>query len=195
MCVLRFTSSTTWRFSHSSAGKESTCNAGDPASIPGLGRSPGEGKGYPLQYSGLENSTDSIAHGVAKSWTWLSNFHHPHGGKYPHCWPSLLHTRVAYLALLYCLPVTLLPICLLPKSYSSFRWQFKCRFLWQALLDSYILSDTFLPIIYHKCESESCSVVPDPLWTRGLNSPWNSPGQNSGVGSLSLFQGVFPTQG
>ena len=43
-----------------SADKESTCNAGDLGSIPGLGRSPGEGKGYPLQYSGLENSMDSI---------------------------------------------------------------------------------------------------------------------------------------
>ena len=37
--------------------------------IPGLGRSPGEGKGYPLQYSGLQNSMDCIAHGVTKSWT------------------------------------------------------------------------------------------------------------------------------
>ena len=43
--------------------------------IPGLGRSPGEGKSYSLQYSGLENSMDSIVHGVAKSWTRLSNFH------------------------------------------------------------------------------------------------------------------------
>ena len=58
-----------------SAGKESTCNAGDLGSIPGLERSPGEGKGYPLQYSGLENSMDCIVHGVAKSWTRLSNFH------------------------------------------------------------------------------------------------------------------------
>ena len=40
-------------------GKESTCNAEDQGSIPGLGRSPGEGKGHPLQYSGLENSMDS----------------------------------------------------------------------------------------------------------------------------------------
>ena len=45
-------------FPHSSVGKESACNAGDPGSIPGLGRSPGEGKGYPLQYSGMENSMD-----------------------------------------------------------------------------------------------------------------------------------------
>ena len=43
--------------------------------MPGLGRSPGEGTGYPLQYSSLENSMDCIVHGVAKSWTWLSNFH------------------------------------------------------------------------------------------------------------------------
>ena len=64
----------------SSAGKESACNAGDPGSIPGSGRSPGEGNCYPLQYSGLENSMDrgawgAIVHGVAMSWTQLSNFH------------------------------------------------------------------------------------------------------------------------
>ena len=58
-----------------SAGKESACNAGDLGSIPGLGRSPGEGKGYPLQYSGLENSTDCTVHEVSKSRTQLSNFH------------------------------------------------------------------------------------------------------------------------
>ena len=46
--------------------KKSTCNAGDLGSIPGLGRSPGEGKGYPLQYSDLENSMDCIVHGTAK---------------------------------------------------------------------------------------------------------------------------------
>ena len=51
------------------AGKESSCNAGDLGLIPGLGRSPGEGKRYPLWYSGLENSMDCIVHGVAKSWT------------------------------------------------------------------------------------------------------------------------------
>ena len=64
-----------------SAGKESTCNVGDLGWIPGLGRSPGEGKGYPLQYSGLENSTDCIVHGIGKSWTRLSDFHfHFHPG-------------------------------------------------------------------------------------------------------------------
>ena len=53
----------------SSAGEESSCKAGDLGSIPRLGRSPGEGIGYPLQYSGLENSMDS------QSWTGLSDFH------------------------------------------------------------------------------------------------------------------------
>ena len=52
-----------------SADIESTCNAGDLGSILGLGRSPGEGKGYPLQYSGLENSMDYVVHGVTKSQT------------------------------------------------------------------------------------------------------------------------------
>ena len=54
-----------------SAGKDSACNAADLGSIPGLGRSPGEGKGYTRQYSGLENSMDCLVHGVAQSWTQL----------------------------------------------------------------------------------------------------------------------------
>ena len=62
-------------FPDGSAGKESTCNAGDLGWIPGLGRSPGEGTGHPLQYSGLENSTDSIVPAVTKSRTQLSDFH------------------------------------------------------------------------------------------------------------------------
>ena len=53
-------------FHGGSAGKESACNVGDLGSIPGLERSPGEGKGYALQYSGLENSMDCVVHGVAE---------------------------------------------------------------------------------------------------------------------------------
>ena len=56
-----------------SAGKESACNARDLGSVTGLERSPGEGKGYPLQYSGL-NSMDCIVHGFTKSQTRLSDF-------------------------------------------------------------------------------------------------------------------------
>ena len=60
-------------FPGGSDGKESACNAGDLGSIPGLGRSPGEGNSYPLQCSGLENSMDrgawqTIIHEVAESW-------------------------------------------------------------------------------------------------------------------------------
>jgi len=62
-------------FPGGSAGKESTCNVGDLDSIPGLERSPGKGKSYPLQYSGLENSMDCIVHGVTKSRTPLIDFH------------------------------------------------------------------------------------------------------------------------
>ena len=60
--------------------KKSACNARDLGSIPGLGRSRGEGKGYPIQYSGLENSRDCVVPGVAKSQTRVSDihFHFPH---------------------------------------------------------------------------------------------------------------------
>ena len=54
-------------FLSGSAGKESVCSTGDLGSIPVLGRFPGEGNNYPLQYSGLENCIDCVAHGVAKS--------------------------------------------------------------------------------------------------------------------------------
>ena len=55
--------------------EDSACNVGDSDSVPGLGRSPGEGKGYPLQYSGLENSMDYIVLGIVKSQIGLSDFH------------------------------------------------------------------------------------------------------------------------
>ena len=66
-------------FTGGSGSKESACSAGDLGSIPGLGRSPGEGNGYPLQYSGLENSKDrgaweATVHGLAKSRRRLSDF-------------------------------------------------------------------------------------------------------------------------
>ena len=56
-----------WGSSGGSAGKESACNVGDLGLIPGLGRSPGERKGYPFQHSGLENSRECIVHGVTES--------------------------------------------------------------------------------------------------------------------------------
>ena len=78
-----------------SASQESACNAGDLGLILGLGRSPGERKGYPLQYSGLENSMECIVHGVSKSRTQLCDFH--------------LYIKNVYICILYraryfCLP-------------------------------------------------------------------------------------------
>ena len=62
------------KFPGGSDGKEFASNVRDPGSISGWGRSPGEGNGYALQYSGLENSMDCIVHGVTKNWTLLSDF-------------------------------------------------------------------------------------------------------------------------
>ena len=73
--------------SKSSDSTESACNAGGPGLIPGLGSSPGEGNGNPLQYSCLENSMDRGVHGVTKSQTWLSNWHtqtHTHRHTHTH---------------------------------------------------------------------------------------------------------------
>ena len=91
-------------FPGSSAGKESACNAGDLGSISGLGRSAGEGKGYPLQYSGLENSMDCIVHGVWKNGTWMSIFH-------SHTW-----------RILWCAPFNLKGICFVVVQSLSHVW-------------------------------------------------------------------------
>ena len=82
-------------FPGGSAGKESTCNVGDLGLIPGLGRSPGKGKDYPLQYSGLENFMDRIVHGVTKSGTQLSDFHSLHF-KDIAIYSSILGVRMLY---------------------------------------------------------------------------------------------------
>ena len=82
-------------------GKEFACNAGNLGSIPGLGRSPGEGKGYSLQYSGLENSMDCIVHGVAKSQKRLSDCHFT--SYFSHfIFPSVSEFTVVVIQLLSC---------------------------------------------------------------------------------------------
>ena len=120
-----------------SAGKESACNVGDLGSIPGLGRSPGEGKGYPLQYPGLENSMDCIVLGVTKSQTRLSDFHFP--------LPKLLTSSTLKRKHLFPLPraslwrwshasLEILLLDMIPKHWrvSSFSWgesgTVKCQF-------------------------------------------------------------------
>ena len=100
-------------FPGGSDGKESSGNVGDLGSIPGLGRSPGEGNVYPLQYSGLENPMDREAwqatvHGVANSRTQLSDF------PFPRHLVSVCLVRACYARQCPCvLPVlhSLLPAC------------------------------------------------------------------------------------
>ena len=73
-CILILFDDTFSGFPGGSDGKESSCNTGDLHSVPGLGRSPGEGNGFPLQYSGLENSMDCKVHDVANSRTQRATF-------------------------------------------------------------------------------------------------------------------------
>ena len=99
------------------AGKEFACSVRDLGSIPGSGGSPGEGNGYPLQYSGLEDSMDCIVPGVAKSLTRLSEFHfHFQPSALMNCWDSescLTHSGLCLL-IQGCLPLPRsqqVPVC------------------------------------------------------------------------------------
>ena len=102
MCCVVLSSSGTflwpWAvgFPGGSAGKDSACNVGYLGSIPGLGRFPGEGKGYPLQYSDQKNSMDCIVHVVVKSQTRLSDFHF--------LWQTTAKNTVDSICSLLCLP-------------------------------------------------------------------------------------------
>ena len=120
-----------------SAGRESICNAGNLGSIPGLGRSPGEGKGYPLQYSGLENSMDSIVHGVAKSRTWLSNFHFQ---------VSSLPLSLSLLLNSYNVNSSLLDVVQKVSNYSFKNYFFSVQFEWFPIL-CFQFADPLLCII------------------------------------------------
>ena len=130
-----------------SVGKESTCDVGDLCLIPGLGRSPGEGNGYPLWYSGLENSMDCIDHGVTKSWTQLSDFH----------FTSLrIQVKKAgwqYTALMYSFP-NLEPVCYYMSGSNSYSWP-AYKFLrrqvkWSGIPTSLRISHSLLWFIQSK---------------------------------------------
>ena len=98
-------------FPGGSDSKESACNAGDLGSISGSGRSPGKGKGYPLQYTGLENSMDYTVHGLAKSQARLSNFHF-HMLSF-HCVDYVLWWTKVFVCCLICLFWLSLPVPLI----------------------------------------------------------------------------------
>ena len=96
-------------FPSGSAGKESACNVGDQGLIPGLGRSPGKGNSYPLQYSGLVNSMDGIIHGFTNSRTWLSDFHFQQTYASAYTIYIEFHMNDAFFGLWKCLPTQYLP--------------------------------------------------------------------------------------
>ena len=105
-------------FPGGSAGKKSTCNVGDLGLIPGLGRCPGEGKGYPFQYSGLENPMDCIVLGVTKSQTHLSSF-------------RFLFSTVLFVFYLFCLflcpsPFALMKYLKVSLLYCFFKYLIVC---------------------------------------------------------------------
>ena len=127
------------------SSRESAFQEGDTGSIPGLGRSPGEGNSNPLQYSCLENPMDRGGwRGAVGQWP-----------KVRHNLGTKQQTRL---------------------DTKRIRLDKK---RWDRLI-----------VLY----SESCLVVSNSLGLRGLCSPWNSPGQNTGLGNLSLLQRIFPTQ-
>ena len=158
-------------FPGSSVGKESACNAGDPSSIPGLGRSPGEGIGYPLQYSWASLVAQLVKNPPAMQETWFRSLG----------WEDPLEKGMA-------------------THYSILAWRIPWTAYSMGSQSQTRLSDfhfTFTRIVNEMFRSVqfSCSVLSDSLQPHGLYSPLNSPGQNTGVGNLSLLQGIFPTQG
>ena len=167
------------------SGRESACDARDPGLIPGLERSPGEGKGYPHQYSGLENAMDCIVLGVTESDTteWFSQ-------KYKTFW---------FLSIILCALLSIYsnPLSIFNSFFFSFYCCFKCSYiLWIKVFNQIydlqinilFYSLGYLLILSSVSESESHSVMSNSLLPHGLYSPWSSPGQNTAVN-------VFPSSG
>ena len=172
------------------AGKESACNAGDLGLIRGLGRSPGEGKGYSLQYSGLEHSRDCIVYGIAKSQTQLSDFHNIHIGTYihahiytyTHTYLCIVHLRTVGETYIYthihtCIHCTciFLPPHFLNVSHT--RWRV-CRFVYTCILPQ-TLSEcvdihAYAYVFIHTgCEVRQPCLLITFLWLRNIR-PWGS---------------------
>ena len=141
-----------------SACKESAYNAQDPSSIPGLGRSPGEGNGNPLQYSCLENLMDRGA--------WWSTPHRLQKSD------KLLNYKLGVLITIF---------LDLRSGYDS-QGSGKCfPCCWKVKL--MVTQSSCLTLQLHG------------LWPAKLLCPWNFSDKNTGAGSHSLLQGIFPTQG
>ena len=124
-----------------------------------------------------------ILHGVANSWTWLSDFHF-------HLYIGTLSLHTVASSVEDFLPKF---IAHSASPESLFLFWFFFFFNWRIIALQWCVGFCCTRWIRH--ERENCSVVSDSLLPHELYSPWNSPGQNTGVGSLSLLQGTFPTQG
>ena len=206
-----------------SAGKESTCSTGDLGSIPGLGGSPGEGKGYPLQYSRLENSMNCVVRGVIKSQIRLCAFHF-------HmcvCVYIYTHTHIYICMYIYIYMYVCMYICMYEYIYiyllfhrsviSDSLWP-----LWTGALQaclSFTISQSLFklmsidsvqpsnhPVLCHPllllptAFSLSCSVVSNSLWPHGsqltrLLGSQDFSRQEYRSGLLPLLQGIFPDPG
>ena len=162
----------------SSDGRKSSCDAGDLASIPGLGRSSGEGNGYPLRYSCLENSMDrgawrATVHGFAKSWIRLSNFH----------FAIMIPVRICW-------------ACTICQSCSAFIPSLGGMFIFlvrpPSLREGSYLSLSYICLIAKLCPT---LLQPHGLYPARLLCPWDFPGKNTGEGCHFLHQGIFLTQG
>ena len=186
-------------FPGGSDGKASAYNAGDPGSTPGSGISPGEVNGTPLQYSCLGNPMEStgsqiVAHDWGTSFFFFSCETFPYSNhrlyitqrEKKHIFnfqKLLLQSKLEHLTLNNKL-----------EGWKTKGWHREAPFLF-LFHPRLIRKGQEKSTLWLESESESHSVVSNSLRPHGLYSPWNSPGKNTGVGTLSLLQGIFPTQG
>ena len=136
-----------WGFPYSSVGKQSACN-GDPGSIPGLGRSPGKGKGYPLQYSGLENSMYCTVYGVTKSQTWLSDLKKKKCGAWLGVWWSKWEALFSWTGY-HTSEHTDFQVCWFFFFLVQICWPPPERFSFRVVLISIIISFQFLLLFFY----------------------------------------------
>ena len=189
-------------------GRESICNSGDAGWIPGLGRFPGEGNSYPSVFlPGESQGHRSLAgyspwsHKELDITQWLS--------MHVTCFGSIIisnHDTETWKvhACLFCMSslLSLVVTILSPVWDQIWAYGRECEGHVQENWSHPRSATPSQPASRHKIKesrslwvSESCSVVSNSLRPHGLYSPWSSLGQNTGVGSLSLLQGILPTKG
>ena len=158
---------------------------------PASRRSPGVRNGNPHQYSCLENSMDrdawqATAHGVTKSQTWLSTSTF-----------DMIMWFFFFSLLIWWITLFGWMLDQLCTPGITFTWSWYIILIiycWSWFANILVRISASIFMLESESESESLSVVFGSLWPHEVYSPWNSPGQNTVVGSFSLLQGIFPTQ-